>query len=313
MDKRTNASIILILLIILTAIAGIKTYENEQELSYDDKVVYLQKQINTLTQELQKNNIISSDSVANINQASMRGEAARKSQDEMLTTAVSKASPAVVSIVVSKDVPKLEISYQNPFGDDSFFGDFGIQIPAYKQKGVEKQKVGAGTGFLVNDNGYIVTNKHVVSEEKAEYSVLLSNGSQQNARVVYKDPVSDIAIIKIEGNNYPTVFLGSSSDVKLGQTVVAIGNALGEYNNSVSVGIISGLNRTIQASGQNTTEELKNVIQTDAAINPGNSGGPLLDLNGNVIGVNVATVVGSNNISFAIPINIVKDVIKDHI
>lgn len=232
-----------------------------------------------------------------------------KSQDELLTEAVAKVTPSVVSIVITKDVPKLEIVYTNPFGNDPFFKDFGVQIPTYRQIGTEKQKVGAGTGFLVSTNGYILTNRHVVADDTASYTVLMADGAQKPAKVIYKDAANDIAVIKIEGGGYKSTELGDSNSLKLGESVFAVGNALGEYNNSVSKGIISGLNREITASGGGGTETLKGVIQTDAAINPGNSGGPLVDLSGKIVGVNVATVVGSNNIGFSIPINTVKSII----
>lgn len=233
-----------------------------------------------------------------------------KSQEELLTAAVANVVPTVVSIVISKDVPTLEIVYINPFGDDPFFQDFNIRVPQYRQKGTEQKKVGAGTGFLVRADGYIVTNRHVVEDIQAYYMVLLSNGSQKPAQVVWRDPQNDIAIIKIEGKNYQAAVLGDSANLKLGQSVFAVGNALGEYSNSVSVGIISGLNRTIEAASPAGTEKLAGVIQTDAAINPGNSGGPLVDFNGKVVGVNVAMVRGSENIGFAIPVAVVKQVIN---
>ncbi|MBU6231132.1 MAG: trypsin-like peptidase domain-containing protein [Patescibacteria group bacterium] len=242
------------------------------------------------------------------------GTAPAKSQDQLLTTAVADTAPAVVSVVISKDVPNLQVAYMNPFGSDPAFQGFGFQVPVWVQKGSTLQKIGAGTGFLISHDGYILTNRHVVEDVSASYTVLLSNGDQKPASVVYRDPNNDLAVIKIDGY-YPTIAsFGDSSSLKLGQTVVAIGNALGEYSNSVSVGIISGLNRTIQASDTNgSTESLDGVIQTDASINPGNSGGPLIDLAGHVVGVNVATVYGSSNISFAIPTKEIMRVIAGYI
>lgn len=237
----------------------------------------------------------------------------QKSQDELLTDAVAKITPDVVSIVVSKDVPKLEVVYVNPFGDDPFFNDVDVRVPRYIQKGTEEKRIGAGTGFLISENGYIATNRHVVSDKEAKYTVLLSDGTQKEAAIIYIDDKIDFAIIKVEGTKFTHVVLGDSDSLKLGQTVFAVGNALGEYNNSVSTGIISGLNRDIRASGSSGTESLKGVIQTDAAINPGNSGGPLVTLDGEVIGVNVATVIGSSNISFSIPVNSIKDIINSEI
>ena len=156
-----------------------------------------------------------------------------------------------------------------------------------------------------------MTNKHVIADSKAEYTIFDSVGEKHEAEILARDPINDVAIIKISGNNYQPVKLGNSKSLQLGQTVIAIGNALGEYNNTVSMGIISGLNRTIQATTSNgSIETLSDVIQTDAAINPGNSGGPLLDLNGNVIGINVATVQGSSNISFSIPESTFRSIIK---
>lgn len=236
-----------------------------------------------------------------------------KSQDELMTASVARVAPSVVSIVISKDVPKLEIIYQNPFGDDPFFKDFGMRVPVWRQRGTERKKVGAGTGFIISKDGYILTNKHVVADEQADYTVLLADGRKATGDIMYKDAIHDVAILKIAGENLTPVKLGDSNPLKLGQTVIAIGNALGEYNNSVSTGIISGLNRTIQASSGRNTETLSGVIQTDAAVNVGNSGGPLLTLDGQVIGVNVATVLGASSISFAIPINTVKSIIKQAI
>ncbi len=235
----------------------------------------------------------------------------QKSQDELLTASVAKLTPSVVSIVISKEVPNLSVVYQNPFGNDPLFKNFNLRVPVYQQHGTTQKKIGAGTGFIISTDGYILTNKHVVVDQTADYTVLLSDGSQKPATIIYRDVNNDVAIAKIEGSGYHAVSLGDSASLQLGQSVIAIGNALGEYNNSVSVGIVSGLNRSIKASGSGIgTEQLTGIIQTDAAINPGNSGGPLIDLTSKVVGINVATVVGSSNISFSIPINTVKSIIK---
>ncbi|MCD6550283.1 trypsin-like peptidase domain-containing protein [bacterium] len=227
------------------------------------------------------------------------------SQEQAVIKAVEKVSPAVVSIIITKDVPIIEEYYTNPF--EEFFGeDFGFRIPHYRQKGTEKKEVGGGSGFIISEDGMVLTNKHVVLDEDAEYTVFTNDGKKYPAKVLAKDPVQDLAILKIvskEKKKFPVVVLGDSSDLKIGQSVIAIGNALGEFRNTVSVGVISGLGRSITAGGGGFVETIEDVIQTDAAINKGNSGGPLVDLKGEVIGVNTATVLGAQNISFAIPIN----------
>lgn len=226
------------------------------------------------------------------------------SQEKAIIEAVEEVSPAVVSIVITKDVPIIEEYYTNPFGD--FFGeDFGFRVPQYIEKGTEKREVGGGSGFIVSEDGMILTNKHVVLDEEAEYTIFTSDGKKFPAKVLAKDPFQDLAIIKIdqEGTSFPTVKLGDSSTLRIGQTVIAIGNALGEFRNTVSVGVISGLGRSITASGGDFVETIEDVIQTDAAINSGNSGGPLLNLKGEVIGVNTATVSNAQSIGFAIQVD----------
>lgn len=223
--------------------------------------------------------------------------------------AVKKASPVVVSITISKYVPIIEQCPYNPFSDlppefQKFFGDQFQQLYAPCDTGRKTlQEIGGGSGFIISPNGLILTNKHVVSEKNASYTVFTNDGKKYDAKVLARDPVQDLAVIRIEASNLPTIELGDSDAVELGQTAISIGNALGEFRNTVSVGVVSGLSRTVTASGGNTTETIQGVIQTDAAINPGNSGGPLLNLRGQVIGINTAIASGAENIGFAIPIN----------
>jgi len=170
---------------------------------------------------------------------------------------------------------------------------------------------GGGSGFVVDPNGLIVTNKHVASSDTATYSVITNDGKSYDAKVVARDPLADLAVLKISAKNLPVVELGDSDKLELGQKVIAIGNALGEYQNSVTTGVVSGIGRTITAgdSSGSSGETLSNVIQTDAAINPGNSGGPLINLDGQVIGINTAIDQQGSAIGFALPINSVKQAI----
>ncbi len=238
-------------------------------------------------------------------------------QEEAVIEAVKNASPAVVSIVITKDVPIIEQYYYNPFQEfEQFFGEgFQFQIPQYRQMGTEKQEVGGGTGFIISEDGMILTNKHVVLDTEADYTVLTNNGKTYPAKVLARDPIQDLAVIKIDQEkivdnqgkvnfkSFPVVKLGDSDKIQIGQTVITIGNALGEFRNTISVGVVSGLGRTITASGGGLVETLEDIIQTDAAINKGNSGGPLLNLKGEVIGINTAMVQEAQSIGFAIPIN----------
>jgi len=305
--------LLLIVLFVLPAVMGgayaFFQYRSSSLLS--ERVTALENEVKVLSGSLQQANVLSQNSEAQIKELVNRQAVAAQSQSQQLTAAVAKVAPAVVSIVISKAVPQLKVSYVDPFGGDPFFQGLGFQIPVYQQTGSTTMKeIGAGTGFVIRPDGYILTNRHVASDLSATYTVLLSSGVQKQARVVYQDPNNDLAILKIAGSGYRAAQLGDSSKLSLGETVAAIGNALGEYSNSVSVGVISGVNRTIEATDDNgNTEKLSGILQTDAAINPGNSGGPLLDLDGNVVGVNVATVVGSSNIGFSIPVNQVKKIV----
>lgn len=167
-----------------------------------------------------------------------------------------------------------------------------------------------GTGFVVSqEDGLVVTNKHVVSDVEAEYVLVDNEGNEHAVTNIYRDPVNDLAILKTEAR-LPALPLSDSDQIKVGQTVIAIGTALGEFRQTVTTGVVSGLGRGIEASGGFSVERIDNLIQTDAAINPGNSGGPLINIKGEVIGVNVA-MAQAENIGFAIPINVVKDSITN--
>lgn len=227
-------------------------------------------------------------------------------QEEHIIAAIKKVMPAVVSIVVGKDYQ--EILRERPYELMIPHGDH-IDPPPPEEalphtKG-GKVRVGGGTGFIVGSDGLILTNKHVVSERHAEYLVTTAAEDTYPAKVVAQDSLNDVAVLRIEAENLPTVSLGNSDAIELGQTVLAIGTALGEFQNTVSAGIISGLSRFITAvtDTQGHSERLRGLIQTDAAINPGNSGGPLVNLRSEVIGINSAVVFGAQNIGFAIPIN----------
>jgi S1-C subfamily serine protease len=288
-------------LIVIIALGGGLVYEHEQVNQLSGAVAALQ---NSVSQLASTTTSVASTTEADIATLAAQKSTPQKSQNELLQEAVAKVSPAVVSIVESQEVPLLQVTYENPFGNDPFFQGFGMQVPVYQQVGTTTQEVSAGTGFLVRSSGYIITNKHVVPDANATYAVLLSNGKQKQGTVIWRSATQDLAVVKIAGSGYPTIPLGNSSTLQLAESVFAVGNALGQYSNSVSVGVISGLNRSITAQNdQGGTETLSGVIQTDAAINPGNSGGPLVDLAGEAVGVNVAVVQGSQSIGFALPVS----------
>lgn len=231
--------------------------------------------------------------------------------DEMIISSIERVNPAVVSVIITKDVPVYERYYEtyDPWG---FFG--GFSVPRVRENGTEEREVGGGSGFIVSNDGMIVTNRHVVEDEEARYSVLLNDGTSYQAEVLARDPQLDIAILKIAEplqSQLTFVRFGDSEALRLGETVIAIGNALAEFRNSVSVGVVSGLARSVTATDRmGRSEQLDQVIQTDAAINPGNSGGPLLNIKGEVIGVNVAASRGADNIGFALPAHVVKQVVE---
>lgn len=216
-------------------------------------------------------------------------------EDSSVITAVKKVSPAVVSVSFTKDVQVF-----NPL----IFGQ--------SQSSMQQQQ-GGGTGFILTSDGLIATNKHVANISGAAYSVITQEGKKYDAKVLALDPINDFAILKIDAKNLPTVEFGDSDNLDVGQRVIAIGNALGAFQNSVTVGVVSGKERTIDASDSSggLAETLQGLLQTDAAINEGNSGGPLVNLKGQVIGIDTATASKgtAEGLGFAIPINLLKTAI----
>lgn len=170
----------------------------------------------------------------------------------------------------------------------------------------------AGSGIVISSDGLIMTNKHVVESDQVSYSIVTSDGTiYKDAQVLARDPYNDVAFLKANAKNLKPAKLSDSSNYVVGQRVVAIGNALGQFQNTATEGIVSGYGRSIQAGdGSGSTETLTNLIQTDAAINPGNSGGPLVTTAGEVIGMNTATASSAQNIGFSIPISEIKNQIK---
>lgn len=221
------------------------------------------------------------------------------SKESVVVEVAEKVSPSVVT--VSAKSPRRRI-----IGFD-LFGGFTSRV-----EGGTPQDI--GSGFIVSSDGLIVTNKHVVSSNDLEYKVITKDGKEHDIISINRDPANDIAVLKINTSGLTPVELGDSDHLKVGQFVVAIGTALGEFRHTVTTGVISGLGRGITAGSvfEGYIEELDNVIQTDAAINPGNSGGPLLNSVGQVIGINVAVAQGAQNIGFAIPVNVVKEALAQY-
>ncbi len=211
----------------------------------------------------------------------------------LLTKAIERVAPAVVSITTAPhSVPPERYALNNQSAPPSNESDL---------------EATGGSGFVVSPDGLILTNKHVVSDE-LEYFVTLTDERKFEAHIIAKDPTGDLAIIRVEAKNLPTAPLGSAKHLSLGESVIAIGNAYGQFTNTASAGIVSGLSRSLMAQldDAGNAEELFGLIQTDAAINPGNSGGPLINTEGEVVGINVAMIIGAQNLSFAVPIDIAK-------
>ena len=177
----------------------------------------------------------------------------------------------------------------------------------------QENELGLGTGFIVSENGYIISNAHVAGEKFSRCYVTLENGINYDGKVVWSDSNLDLAVVKIEAKNLPWVVLGDSSKIRVGETVYAIGNPIGyEFRRTVTSGIISAKNRTIKIDEKDKSSYMTDLIQTDATINPGNSGGPLIYPNGDVIGINTVKISSAEGIGFAIPINIIKQIIQSY-
>ena len=214
----------------------------------------------------------------------------RTVEESAVIDAVEKSSPAVVSIVAAK-------------------------VSLDPSTGVVQDQQGIGTGFIIRSNGVILTASHVVEDRTINYKVVTRDDKTYDVKQIDLDPSIDFAVLKIAASGLPTIKLGDSQALKVGQKVVAIGNALGRFENTVTVGVVSGIGRGVDPSSSAGILQgtLENVIQTDAALNPGNSGGPLLDLSGQAVGINFATTVGAENIGFVIPINSVKPVLDGYL
>lgn len=259
--------VLILVLVLLLGVAGGAIFDRTQGISLFDKYFPRSK-----TSEISQKIVSEQSDVINV---------------------VKKVGPSVVT--VSAVAPKRQVIQFSPFG-------------GFTQGTTGGNSQDIGSGFVVTNDGLIVTNKHVVSDSNLTYKVSTPDGKTYDVKSINRDPNNDIAVIKIDATGLQAVDLGDSSSLQVGQFVIAIGTALGEFRNTVTTGVISGLGRGINAGDnfRGYVERLDNVIQTDAAINPGNSGGPLLNSQGQVIGINVAVAQGANNIGFSIPISTVK-------
>ncbi len=215
-------------------------------------------------------------------------------EESVIVNAVKKVSPSVVTITI-KNQKGLILGFP-PF-------------EGFSQGIEDNEPQDIGTGFVISADGLIVTNKHVVSSVNGKYKVTTKDEKVYDVKKIFRDPLNDLAILKIDAKGLKPVEFGDSSKIEVGQLAIAIGTALGEFRNTVTVGVISGVGRGITAGNpfEGYVEKLDNVIQTDAAINPGNSGGPLLNSGGQVIGINTAVSERGQNIGFAIPSNVIKN------
>lgn len=217
-----------------------------------------------------------------------------------ITTIAKQACPAVITIIAAKDIPKINMSMLLSL-------ESSLEL---NKKG--QAKIGGGSGFIVSKDGYVLTCAHVIKDFDADYSVVIDPKHKYEAKVLTRDFLTDVAILKIKGKNFPYIKMGNSDKVELAEQVMSVGNSLGEFEDTLSLGIISGLSRQIKArDGMDFHTDLKGLFQTDAAINNGNSGGPLLNMSGEAIGINTAMIEHAQNIGFVIPINYAKNDLKE--
>ncbi|MEO6508718.1 MAG: trypsin-like peptidase domain-containing protein [Patescibacteria group bacterium] len=222
-------------------------------------------------------------------------------EESVITDVVEKSLPSVVTIGIVTSGKSTNSDPFNPFNPFA---------PSDRSSQDEESNI--GSGFIVSRDGLVITNKHVVSDTNYSYKVLTNDNKKYDVQKIYRDPLNDLAILKIDATNLTPLPFGDSSKLKLGQMAIAIGTPLGEFTNTVTAGIISGLGRGITAGSpfEGAVEKLDNVIQTDAAISPGNSGGPLLNSTGQIIGINTAVAAEGQNIGFAIPANVIRELLQ---
>jgi len=259
----------------------------------------------------QQTNLLPDFRTANLPSISLPNKPTEKQtvvyEESVITKVVADSIPSVVTIGIKKTASTLDSFQIDPFNPFSPFK----RVPGTTQK-IEQN---IGSGFIIYKNGLVITNKHVVADSEATYEVITNDKKKYNVEKIYRDSLNDLAILKITpppGGLKPLT-LGDSNKLKLGQLVIAIGTPLGEFTNTVTSGIVSGLGRGITAGSpyENYVERLDNVIQTDAAISAGNSGGPLLNSKGQVIGINTAVSQEGQNIGFAIPSSVINNLITN--
>lgn len=227
--------------------------------------------------------------------------------ESAIIDAVNTVSPSVVTIIATRDLPLYQnraLNFDDRYYEDLIFGE-------------SENVVSGGSGVTISSNGLVLTNNHVIDEPSLEYSVITKSGQTFKVTSIQADQLHDIAILRLTDetgespNDLPFATLGDSDVLQVGQYVIAIGNALAKFSNTVTAGVVSALGRSITADDFGGADNLLNLIQTDASIHLGNSGGPLIDLNGRVIGINTAIATNADGIGFAIPTNDIRPLLNE--